>query len=39
MVSEIIKRVLFTCQQENYIESYSEVAESNYKLMITAHGG
>lgn len=28
--------VLFTCQQENYVESYSEVAELNYKLMITA---
>lgn len=39
MVSESIKRVSFIWQQENDTESYSEVAEPDYKLMITAHGG
>ena len=39
MCSEDIKKVSFLCQLEDCIESYSEVAEPNYKLMITAHEG
>lgn len=38
VVSENIKKVLFICQLEKCTESYSELAEPNYKWMITAHG-
>lgn len=37
VVSENIEKISFICQLENCVDSYCEIPEPNYKLMITAH--